>query len=398
MSNRRDEPRLVLSDDGPVRAIERGHPWAYQDALRRSQPHLKRPLVPGQIVRLDRPDGFFLARAYSDPASALAARVLLLDPGEAIDEGFVRRRLEAALDRRARLFVDGETTAYRVCNGEGDGLPGVVIDRYGDHAVLRADGDAALAFARDHAAGLWGALSSRGYLGVGLRPRDGELALEWQGAALPESTEVREHGMTMWVDLARGQKTGAFLDQRENRRRVRDMAAGLRVLNLFSYAGGFSLAAALGGARQVTSVDIAAGGHAAAQRSFVANQIDPAAHRFVTSDVFVFLARARAKGERWDLVISDPPSFSPSEKAKNRAIGAYRKLHEACLGVLAEGSTFCAASCSSHLNAEDFLSTLDVAPGRLTVLDVHGNPPDHPTTPAWAEGRYLKFIKLSFEG
>ncbi len=386
----------MLSGDGPVRAIERGHPWAYQEALRRT--NLARPLVPGQVVRLDRPDGSFLARAYVDPASALFARVLSRDPDEAIDAAFVRRRLGAALGRRSRLFVDGETTAYRACNGEGDGLPGLVIDRYGDHAVLRADGDAALAFARDHGPALWAELSAHGYKGIGLRPRDGELALQWQGEALPESCEVREHGMAMWVDLARGQKTGAFLDQRENRRLVRDMSAGLRVLNLFSYAGGFSLAAALGGAHQVTSVDIAAGAHAAAQRSFQANQIDPASHRFVASDVFVFLARARAKSERWDLVISDPPSFSPSEKAKNRALGAYRKLHEACLDVLAENSIFCAASCSSHLGAEDFLSTLDVAPGRLTVLDVHGNPPDHPTTPAWSEGRYLKFIKMSFSG
>src|SRR6185369_7528503 len=121
-----------------------------------------------------------------------------------------------------------------------------------------------------------------------------------------------------------------------------------RALNLFSYAGGFSIAAALGGAGHVTSVDVAAGAHASAQRTFRANDVDPAAHAFVTADVFAFLDQARARGDRFDLVISDPPSFAPSERALPRAIAAYRKLHGAIAGVLAEGAIFCASSCSSH--------------------------------------------------
>jgi 23S rRNA (cytosine1962-C5)-methyltransferase len=205
--------------------------------------------------------------------------------------------------------------------------------------------------------------------------------------------------MAMEVDLARGQKTGAFLDQRENRVRVRSLAAGRgRVLNLFSYAGGFSIAAALGGAAEVTSVDVAAGGHASAQRSFRANGLDPSAHAFVTADVFAFLDRSKAKGDRFDLVISDPPSFAPSERAKPRAISAYRRLHGAAAAVLAEGGVLCAASCSSHVTMEDFLATLDDAAlgrGDLAAREVHGQPEDHPTLAAWPEGRYLKLVVLS---
>jgi 23S rRNA (cytosine1962-C5)-methyltransferase len=204
--------------------------------------------------------------------------------------------------------------------------------------------------------------------------------------------------MPFLVDLARGQKTGAFLDQRENRRRVREMARGRRVLNLFSYAGGFSMAAALGGATHVTSVDVAAAAHATAQASFRAAGLDPSAHAFVTADAFAFLDGARARRETWDLVVSDPPSFAPSEKAVPRALSAYRKLHAACAAVLAPGGTLCAASCSSHVGAEAFLSTLDdAALGRddLRLLALHGAGPDHPTLPAFPEGRYLKFAVLS---
>jgi 23S rRNA (cytosine1962-C5)-methyltransferase len=201
----------------------------------------------------------------------------------------------------------------------------------------------------------------------------------------------------MVVDLAHGQKTGAFLDQRDNRARVRELSAGRRVLNLFSYAGGFSTAAALGGATHVTSVDLAQAAHRDAERSMRANGIDAGRHAFVTADAFAFLEGAKAKGQRWDLVVSDPPSFAPSEKAKPRALSAYRKLHGAAAAVLAPGGVLCAASCSSHVTAEDFASTLDdlaLGRGDLSLAGMFGPPADHPTLAAWPEGRYLKFAVL----
>jgi 23S rRNA (cytosine1962-C5)-methyltransferase len=384
-SNLHRLPGLTVEEPA-ARSVQRGHPWVYREGLRGGLTTFEA----GAVVELKRGDGSFLARALLDPASPLAARVLSLDPRDTDEGALVGRRLRAAVALRTALLAGQETTAYRVCNGEGDGLPGVVIDRYERWAVLRADGAAALAFAERHGDRIEKALADDGVTSVTLRPRDGA-PRAWLGEEAPPSVIALEHGMKMHVDLLHGQKTGAFLDQRENRRRVRGLARGRRVLNLFSYAGGFSAAAALGGATEVTSVDIAAGGHGAAQRTFRANGLDPGAHRFVTADAFSFLDTARQRKERWDMVICDPPSFAPSERAKPRAIAAYRRLHEACLTVLSPGGILCAASCSSHITPDDFLATLPPSPD-LRVAEIHGQPADHPVTPAWVEGRYLKFF------
>jgi 23S rRNA (cytosine1962-C5)-methyltransferase len=172
---------------------------------------------------------------------------------------------------------------------------------------------------------------------------------------------------------------------------------GVRVLNLFSYTGGFSQRAALAGGT-VTSVDVAAKAHGTAQESFKLAGIPLAPHSFVTADAFAWLAEQKKKGRDWDVVISDPPSFAPSERAKPNAISAYRALHRACADVLAPGGTFVAASCSSHVSAEDFLTTLeDIALGRsdLRLLELFGPPADHPTLPSFPEGRYLKLAVLA---
>jgi len=387
----RPEKLTATVEEGAARSVLRGHPWVFREAL-----GLRRgaTVAPGDVATLQRQDGSFLARAYLDPESAIAARVLTLDPRDGDDGALVARRLRWALRLRKSMLGEQETTAYRLCNGEGDGLPGLVIDRYERWGVLRADGPAALAFAERHGSVIGAALREDGVTSVTLRPRDGEPS-PWLGQPAPPSVIAVEHGMKMHVDLQHGQKTGAFLDQRENRRRVRALAQGRRVLNLFSYAGGFSVAAALGGATQVTSVDIASGGHGAAQRSMRDNGLDPAAHRFVTADAFAFLEAARARGERWDLVISDPPSFAPSERARGRALAAYRKLHDACRGALEPQGLYCASSCSSHVTPDDFMSTLQLDPPDLRLLEMHGQPLDHPVTPAWVEGRYLKFFVLA---
>jgi 23S rRNA (cytosine1962-C5)-methyltransferase len=218
-----------------------------------------------------------------------------------------------------------------------------------------------------------------------------------RGATPPQVLSVEENGVPFVVDIARGQKTGAFLDQRENRRRVGELAHGRRVLNLFSYTGGFGVHAARGGATHVTNVDVAAAAHATAQASFRAAEVDPALHSFVTADVRTFLKSARARGETWDLIVSDPPSFASSEKAVGRALSAYRELHRACAAVLATGGILCASSCSSHVDASAFLRALDesaVGGRELTVLEIRGAGPDHPTLAAFPEGRYLKFVIL----
>ncbi len=391
-------------------SIQRGHPWVWRSAITKGLDAVSS----GDVVRLVAGDGARMGVGIAEPASPIAVRVWAT--GEAdLDARLVQGRIARALALRAALFAsepEGKaTTAYRLLHGEGDRTPGFVVDRYGPVAVLRLDGDGASAFAKVLVPVLWKHLEPAGVRtlvqrGVGPQPRSGASTTEAKslhvlGEPMPDTIDVTEHGVPFVVDLARGQKTGAFLDQRENRRRVGEIVrrrGAKRVLNLFSYAGGFSLRAALGGAEKVTSVDIAAGAHATAQASFKRAGVDPRAHEFVTADAFAFLAEAKRAGRTWDVVVSDPPSFAPSEKSLARATQAYRALHRACAEVLAPGGVFCAASCSSHVDAVTFAATLDDAAlgrGDLRLLSMHGPGEDHPTLPAWPEGRYLKFAVMA---
>ncbi|MGK3997396.1 class I SAM-dependent rRNA methyltransferase [Sorangium sp. So ce1024] len=403
-------------------AVRRGHPWVYRDGIagsggegaerrgerRRGEraPRGGRAAASGDVVELSAEGAPFLGRGLWDAESAIAVRVFQRAQAPALDERALAERLERAFALRDGWFEGRDTTAYRLCNGEGDRVPSLVIDRYDRAAVVRLDGGVLAPWLDRLLPHLARALGARGVRSIGLRARapsaggdaEGKKLAHLHGPPLPDRLFVRENGVAMEVDLARGQKTGAFLDQRDNRARVRALAAGRRrVLNLFSYAGGFSVAAALGGAGRVTSVDSASAAHASAQRTFRENGVDPAAHEFVTADAFDFLEKARARGDRYDLIISDPPSFAPSERSKPRALGAYRRLHTAVARVLDRGGVLCAASCSSHITAEDFLATLDDATlerDDLRVRAIHGQPEDHPTLPAWWEGRYLKFVVL----
>ena len=383
-------------------AVRRGHPWVYAQGLRGSP----RAGEPPRIATLRGEDGARLGVGVLDPGSPIAVRVWALGERARLDAAVFEERLARALAIRAALFPGEATTAYRILNGEGDRTPGFVLDRYGDVGVLRLDGEGARAVAPALTAGIEPLLRNAGI--TTLLEREavrGEAPVVHVRFGPERATAtVREHGVPFVVDLLHGQKTGAFLDQRENRRRIGDLVAtrkaaglGIRVLNLFSYTGGFSLRAALAGAT-VTSVDVAAKAHATAQESFRLAGVDPRGHTFAAADAFAYLESAKRRGERWDVVISDPPSFAPSEKAKARGLTAYRALHHACADVLAPGGTLVAASCSSHVGAEDFLTTLDDAAlgrGDLRVLEVHGAPPDHPSLATFPEGRYLKLVVLA---
>jgi 23S rRNA (cytosine1962-C5)-methyltransferase len=383
----------VKVDDRVATALRRGHPWIFREALRGSVGGAKT----GDRVLVRDAAGSPIGVGLYDERSPLAIR-LYARGEERLDVAWFERALRRAFARRGAL-AQTDTTAYRLVNGEGDGVPGLVLDRYAHVAVLRTDGDAIAPWIDELVPTLLTLLDTRGVTSLLSRVEAGanERKVERLGGGdAPDTIDVREHGMIMEVDLARGQKTGAFLDQRENRRRVRQRCAGTaRMLNLYSYAGGFSIAAALGGASSTTSVDLAPKAHASAQRSFKKNGLDPQAHTFVTGDVFAWLERAAKSRERFDLIVCDPPSFAPNERAKRTALAAYAKLHRACAALLADGGTLGAASCSSHVSLEDFLQTLGHdALGRsdLTVTETFGPPEDHPTPAAFPEGRYLKFV------
>jgi len=400
---------VVVSRRG-LDSVRRGHPWIFRSAVVQQSASRtgSSPETDGSIVNILDETGQAVGCGIWDPVSPIAVRVWSLEPAARLDAAMFRARLDRAIEIRRGLFADGHTTAYRLVNGEGDRVPAFVVDRYADVAVLRIDGDAARAVSGKLLADIEAPLRAIGVTTLLERTgRRGEATeVRARFGALREKVEVKEHGIPFVVDLIRGQKTGAFLDQRENRRRIGELVARrvrassgkpVRVLNLFSYTGGFSLHAALAGGT-VTSVDVAMAAHATAQESFRLAGVDPRAHTFVTADCFAWLEAAKNRGDRFDVVISDPPSFAPSEKAKPKGIAAYRSLHRACAEVLADGATFIAASCSSHVTAEDFNATLDdTALGRadLRLLEQFGPPADHPTLPAFPEGRYLKLVMLS---
>ncbi|MDP9033325.1 MAG: class I SAM-dependent rRNA methyltransferase [Myxococcota bacterium] len=382
---------------GAAERLLRGHPWVWREAIASGLSSA----VLGEEVQVIATDGSAIGRGIVDPTSPIAVR-LWTHGREPIDAALWRSRAAHACAIRAALLDFEQTNAFRVLHGEGDRMPGFVVDRYGSVAVARTDGEAAATHVGALADAIGPSLESWGVRSFVHRvstPKNRGEAPRFdllRGDPPPDTVYVREHGVPYVVDLKRGQKTGAFLDQRDNRRLFGQLARGRRVLNLFSYAGGFSLHAALGGATHVTSVDIAAAAHATAQESFRLANLDPSAHQFVAADVSAFLDGARRRGDRWDLIVSDPPSFAPSEKALGRALPAYRALHRGCAAVLAPGGLLCASSCSSHVDAAAFLGTLDdVALGRaLSVLVLREAGPDHPTLAAFPEGRYLKFAVL----
>jgi 23S rRNA (cytosine1962-C5)-methyltransferase len=387
--------RLSLQKD-LARHLRAGHPWVFRKAIERAP----KGLEPGAIVDVVEGDRF-VARGYYDPLSAISVRILTREPAEAIDAAFWSRRVQRAMALRREL-VRG-TNGFRMVHGESDGLPGVVADRYDRFAVVKL-----------YSAGL---TPHRGHIVEALREASGgELAgvygrdeiphdeedddaapqgrVLW-GAEPPERIAIDEHGMRLLVDVRRGQKTGTFLDQRENRRLVRELARGrAEALNCFSYTGGFSVAAALGGAKHVVSVDVDKDAIALARDNFRENGLDPADHAFAAEDAFDLLARYKREGRRFQLVVCDPPAFAKSQKAVEGALAGYASLNRAALAVLAPGGLLVTASCSARVSAEQFYDAVKEAAFKarvdLQLVEERRQPPDHPVSPQFREGRYLK--------
>jgi 23S rRNA (cytosine1962-C5)-methyltransferase len=361
------------------RALRQGHPWVYRDALA-APPRLS----PGQLVSVADRRGRAIAFGFFDTSSPIAVRVVALGP-VADPQALVRQRLREALTlRRAHLDL-GRTNAFRWVHGEADRLPGLHVDVYADVVSVRYDGDGSRAFYRDLPALLREA-------GDGLPIR--KLIDREQRAGEPEEVEVQEYGTRFVVDVGRGQKGGLFLDQRENRQTVARLAAGKSLLNLFGYTGGFSVHAALAGATRTDTVDIARPAIAAARRNFERNGLDLARAGFFAEDAFAFLEKAAARGQTWDIVVSDPPSFAPAQRSLPAARRSYLRLHRLAARVVGRRGTLAAASCSSHVSRAEFLdlvrSGVESAGRRFVLESYAGAGPDHPILPAFPEGDYLK--------
>ena len=369
------------------RSIRQGHPWIYRDALDvRVMPDN------GALVEVHTRDGRPIARGFWDERSPIAVRVLESGgPGHRFEDAdsLVAERLRAALDRRLERLDLSKTNVFRWVHGEGDLLPGVHVDFYADTAVVRFDGDGAGAFFEPFEPRLRLAagprLPVRAVLDRSSRERD----------AAEDEREVIENGVRFVVDLAHGQKGGLFIDQRENRIRVAERAHGKSVLNLFGYTGGFAVHAAVAGARSTDTVDMAKPAIEAARRNFELNDLSMDRARFHALDAFAFLKSAMGRGDRWDIVISDPPSFAPKKDAVPAARQAYQRLHKLASAVTASGGLLCASSCSSHFGKDDFLASIAAGArqaGRRWAFEaLYGAAFDHPVLPAFPEGEYLKF-------
>jgi len=384
------------------RALRQGHPWLFDRAIT----GLSGEGRPGDLAVIFDDRRRFLAIGLYDPASPIRVRVLAHGAPATIDRPWLRDRLAQAAAQRATL-PDGGTTGYRLAHGENDGLPGLVVDRYDTTLVVKLYSLAWMPWLPDLCAALVEVQPEATSIVLRLSRellRHPEFLFGLQnGAALAGAPPVApvpftENGLCFEADVLRGQKTGFFCDQRDNRARVGGLATGRRTLNVFAYTGGFSLYAARGGAHAVLSLDASTPALAAAERNFARNRALPAVaacrHAVLAADAFDALAELRGRGERFDLVIVDPPALAKREDEVERAVLSYARLTGLALGVLAPGGALVMASCSSRVSAERFFATVNRAAqqaGRpLVEIGRTGHALDHPVR--FPEGAYLKCL------
>ncbi|MGH7789966.1 MAG: class I SAM-dependent rRNA methyltransferase [Candidatus Binatia bacterium] len=386
-------PVTIHLRSGKDRPVRLGHPWIFSGAIRDLDPDL----APGSIVRVCAADGALLGVGYANPRCTIAVR-LLTRVDEPIDDAFIARRVAAALALR-RQVVGADSTAYRLLNGEGDELPGVLVDRYDDVLVLQSLTAGAERLKPALLAALQVTLSPRAVVersdgavrrAEGLAPVAATLCGEAPGAVV-----VRENGLHFGVAPGGGQKTGHFCDQRENRARLRGLAAGRRVLDAFAYSGGFSVHAGAGGAAHVVAVDSSARALAEAAQNWARNGLPAARATFVDRDVNRYL---RESAERFDLLVLDPPALVKQRKDQARGARAYKDLHLWAMRRAEPDALMMTFTCSQHVDAELFRKIVCGAAadvGRSVQLLAHLGPgPDHPLALAHPEGEYLHGLLL----
>jgi len=385
-------PRIILKK-GRDAALRRGHPWVFSGALA----SVEGKPEPGDIVLAADAAGRNLGLGFFNTGD-IAFRLLTDNPAARIDAGFWRRRIERALALR-RQVVPPETDAFRLVNAEGDGMPGLVVDRYGDYLVFSI-GTAGMEKWRETLVGLMVEVVGP----VGIYERSEGRSRQLEGLAericpvvgeIPETAEITENGLRFVVDLITGQKTGFFLDQRLNREIVGALSREAAVLNCFSYTGAFSVYAVRGGAKRVVSVEASAATNEIACRNLVRNGLSPENHPVLTANVFDYI---RETEEVFDLIILDPPAFARSRKDVVRSARGYKEINLQAARRLREGGLLATFSCSNPIDPELFekivLGAVRDAGKTAQVLRLLGAGPDHPVNLAHPEGRYLKGLLL----
>jgi 23S rRNA (cytosine1962-C5)-methyltransferase len=393
-------PTVRLKPKAEARAIRHGFPWVYADELvtdRRTQ-----GLAPGALAVLEDADRRPLALVTVNTKSRIIARVLDRDPEAQIDEDWFARRLTTALALRTRLF---DAPFYRLVHAEADGLPGVVIDRFGDVAVIQPNA----AWAEAHIAALAAAL--RAVTGVTTVVKNGTGRSRGLEGLVEETVilsgkisgpvPVPMNGATYMADVLGGQKTGLFFDQRPNHAFAQRLARGARVLDMFSHVGGFALAALAGGAASALAVDASAPALALAEQGAAASGM---ADRFATrqGDAFAVLEALAEEGAEFDLLICDPPAFAPAKPALEAGLRAYERLARLAAPLVAPGGCLVLCSCSHAVDLTAFRNASGRGIGRggrrAQLLHTGFAGPDHPMLPQLAESGYLKSLVFRLDG
>lgn len=384
--------KLKLSRD-ITKHLKRGNPWVFSDVLQ------ERPKkTTGTLAHLYSGKDEFLGTGYYCPHINLAFRMVTLGEKKITPE-YITRRMQTALKLKRHLYRPGVQDSFRLFNGEGDGLPGLVCDVYATVAVIKLDGEAANNFWRPQEIAEWLMSQELGLTSIYLKRRNNE---EDKGQLLIDGgddlTKLRfhENSAVFETHLIDAAKTGFFLDQRDNRQLVGQLSRDKTLLNLFGYTGGFSVFAGLGGATQVTTVDIAPAAIEAAQLNWDINGLTPSRHEGITADAFKWVKESAAEKRTWDFVITDPPSFAPNAKSVEAAKQAYIDIFADSLKLVAPNGLFAASSCSGHISFEMFLElvreSLGKARRRGRVVVARGQPEDHTWPLALEEMRYLKFV------
>jgi len=380
---------------GREKSLKRRHPWLFSGAIEK----LSGKPGAGDTVEIRDASGKQQGRAAYSPKSQIRARMWTFDASEEVDGAFFRRRIERALALREALPARRHTNALRLVHGESDGLPGLIVDRYADVLVAQFLA-AGVERWRDP---ILDALSELTAAEAIFERSDAEVRkLEAlparvgfaRGNRNASRCPIVEYGLNFRVDVEQGQKTGFFLDQRENRQRVRELAAGREVLDGFCYTGGFSIAALAGGARKITAIESSAPALEVARENLAANPFDAAKVQFVHGDVFAQLRTLRDRAAQFQMVILDPPKFAPSAAQVKNAARAYKDINLLALKLLAPGGLLATFSCSGGVSAELFQSivagaALD-AGADAKIIERFGAAADHPVALEFPEGEYLK--------
>ena len=398
MNEAPSRPTVTLAPGGHRRTAA-GHPWIFSNEIKMEA--AAKALPPGSIVAIAAADGRALGCAAFNPHALIAARLLDRDPQRSIDRRFFLQRFERALALRRRLYAE---PYYRLVHAEADGLPGLILDRFGDVAVLQLN---TAGMARLETEIIDACQKLLAPAAIVLRNDSPARALEGLASevrvaagTLSGPVEIGENGARFLIDPEAGQKTGWFYDQRENRRFVAGLAAGARVLDLYCFGGGFAIAAARAGADAVFAIDRSEPALTRAAASADLNGVG-ARCRFARSEVFAELARLADAGEKFDVVIADPPAFVKSRKDLGPGLRGYRKLARLAAARVAKGGVLFIASCSHNVEPAAFAEAVrrgleDAERGGRILLSA-GAAPDHPVHPALPETAYLKAQVLALD-